>query len=263
MSKAQDDALLVPAVDRAAAILRRLQDASSPDQTSLSRIAEALGLHKSSCSYILRTLQHSGLVELDPTTKSYSLGPALIGLGAAAARRRDILKMGRKPIEALVERTGLTCLVFTQLADKSFVIVGKVESAKEIKVTIDVGQYFAPGTPALSRIAMAGMSDAEAETYLRNFCQTKFTPVTRTAAAAIRKEVSLVRKRGVAISEGEYLAGNTVVAAPVFSPTDSACRGICLIGFSSQMRASDLPNLVRMVKSSALAITAALGGSRS
>jgi DNA-binding IclR family transcriptional regulator len=260
MPNPRDETVLVPAVDRAAAILRRLQEFSGDDQTSLSRIAEAIGINKSSCSYILRTLQQSALVELDPATKTYSLGPALIGLGAAAARRRDILKVGRKRMEGLVQRSGLTCLVFAQLANKSFVIIGKCESTKEIKVTIDVGQYFAPGTPALARLAMAGMKDFEAMAYLRRHCQTKFTSATKTAISEIKSEVASVCRDGFAISEGEYLAGNTVVAAPVVSPNEGGCRGICLIGFTSQMPVAELPKLGRLVKATADSITAALGG---
>ncbi|KQZ26644.1 hypothetical protein ASD50_04435 [Mesorhizobium sp. Root552] len=251
---------LVPAVERAAAILQYLQENAIPTQCTVTKIAKAIDVHKSSCSYILRTLEFSNLVEYDPTTKAYSLGSSLIVLGATAAQRRDILMIGQRPIEALVQETGLTCLTFTQLANKSFLIIAKTDSPREIKVTIDIGKYFAAGTPALSRVAMASMSQADVDDYIATHCQTKFTALTKTDRETILQEIGQVRENGYALSVGEYYAGNTVAVAPVFSPNDDVCRGICLIGFTSQVPAEDMPLLGEKVRATAHAITQGLGG---
>jgi DNA-binding IclR family transcriptional regulator len=254
---------LVPAVERAAAILRYLQETSDASQCTVTKIAKAIDVHKSSCSYILRTLEFATLVEYDPATKAYSLGAALIGLGAAATRRRDLIMIGLRPIEALVRDTGLTCLTFTQLPNKSFIIIARADSAREIKVTIDIGQYFAPGTPALARIAMASMNPSEREDYMAIHCQQKFTTTTNMDRSAVLEEIEFIRNHGYAVSIGEYYAGNTVIVAPVFTPQDAVCRGICLIGFSSQIKSADLPTLGEAVRATAQTITQGLGGAPS
>ncbi|HEY6027120.1 MAG TPA: IclR family transcriptional regulator C-terminal domain-containing protein [Pseudolabrys sp.] len=200
------------------------------------------------------------LVEYDQNTKAYSLGAGLIGLGAAASRRRDILAIGLRPVESLVQKTELTCVTFTQLPNKSFLIIAKTDSPREIKVTIDVGQYFAPGTPALARIAMTSMESSELNDYIEAYCQPKFTPVTKTDRAVILDEIEQTRRNGYAISQSEYHSGYTVAVAPVFSPQDSVCRGICLIGFSSQIKEDDLPILGAQVRATAQVITQGLGG---
>jgi len=258
--KAELKSTLVPAVERAAAILRYLQDNASPALCTVSRIAAAIGLHKSTCSYTLRTLELATLVEYDQNTKAYSLGAGLIGLGAAASRRRDILAIGLRPVESLVQKTELTCVTFTQLPNKSFLIIAKTDSPREIKVTIDVGQYFAPGTPALARIAMTSMESSELNDYIEAYCQPKFTPVTKTDRTVILDEIEQTRRNGYAISQSEYHSGYTVAVAPVFSPQDSVCRGICLIGFSSQIKEDDLPILGAQVRATAQVITQGLGG---
>jgi DNA-binding IclR family transcriptional regulator len=256
----QATAGLVPAVERAAAVLRYLQENSDPSACTVTRIAKALAIHKSTCSYILRTLEAATLVEYDPPSKAYMLGAALIGLGATATRRRDILMVGLRPIETLVRETGLSCVTFTQLPNRSFLIIAKTDSSQDIKVTIDVGQYFAPGTPALARIAMACMDREEVDAYIADYCQSQFTPATKSDRAEIFREVAQIQTLGYAVSQSEYFAGNTVVAAPIFTMQDEVCRGICLIGFTSQMKERTLPGLGEKVKSTAQAITQAVGG---
>lgn len=251
---------IVPAVERAAAILNYLQAYTDAAACTVTKIATALGLHKSNCSNILRTLESATLVEYDPNSKAYMLGAALIGLGATATRRRDILQMGQRPIENLVRQTGLSCVTFAQLPDKSFLIIAGCDSDKEIKVTIDVGQYFAAGTPALARIVMATMAPDEIDAYITQYCQPQFTALTKTERTTIYQEIEQIRTHGYAISQGEYYAGNTAVVAPIFTAQDNVCRGICLIGFTSQMNKDELPLLGAQVRDTAQIITQAVGG---
>ncbi len=251
---------VVPAVERAVAVLNFLQENSNPASCTVTQIAKALDLHKSNCSNILRTLEAASLVEYDPNTKAYMLGAALIGLGATATRRRDILQIGIRHIDALVRETGLSCVIFSQLPNKAFLIIGKVDSPKDIKVTIDVGQHFAPGAPALARIAMSWMDKDGIDTYIANHGLSRFTPETKVETAEILQEIALIRTQGYSISRGEYYPGHNAISAPVFTAQDEVCRGICLVGFASQMDDNDLPRLGELVKSTANAITQAIGG---
>ena len=104
------------------------------------------------------------------------------------------------------------------------------------------------------------MSQADVDDYIATHCQTKFTALTKTDRETILQEIGQVRENGYALSVGEYYAGNTVAVAPVFSPNDDVCRGICLIGFTSQVPAEDMPLLGEKVRATAHAITQGLGG---
>jgi DNA-binding IclR family transcriptional regulator len=247
-------------VERAAAVLSYLQENFEPSACTVTRIAGALDLHKSSCSNILRTLEAATLVEYDPHSKAYTLGAQLIGLGATAARRRNILQVGVRPIEALVRESGLSCVTFMQLPNKVFLIIAGVYSPNDIKVTVDVGQHFPPGTPAMARIAMSRMTAAEVDAYVADHGLPKFAPKTKVARAEIRAELAQVRLQGYSISRGEYHAGNTAISAPIFTVQDDICRGICLVGFNSQVAEKDLPALGEKVRDTANVITHAIGG---
>lgn len=65
------------------------------------------------------------------------------------------------------------------------------------------------------------------------------------------------------MSQSEYQPGYTIVVAPVHAPKDSVCRGICLIGFSTQIKAADLSVLGARVRATALTINRGLGGAAS
>lgn len=251
---------LVPAVERAIGVLRYLQDNLDPAACTVSQVARVLGLHKSSCSNILRTLETAGFVEYDANSKSYRLGPDLIGLGASAAKHRDFLQVAMPHLEWLVRQTGFTCVAFEQLPDGQFVIVAKVDSPKDIKVTIDVGQHFPPAAPAMARIALAWKEEAEIEAYFARWGLPSYTPSTTTDRSQVRAELALIRQQGYALSLGEYYTANIAISAPVFSPRHQLARGICLVAFSSEITEAERSLVGQRVQAAAEAITRAIGG---
>ena len=66
------DGNAVRSVDRAAALLLALGDAQG--EAGVTELARRLGLHKSTASRLLATLQKRGLVEQDEETGKYRLG---------------------------------------------------------------------------------------------------------------------------------------------------------------------------------------------
>src|SRR3990172_11654753 len=68
----------VRSVDRAAALLLALGECQG--QAGVTELARRLGLHKSTASRLLATLQKRGLVEQDAETGKYRLGLVVIRL---------------------------------------------------------------------------------------------------------------------------------------------------------------------------------------
>jgi DNA-binding IclR family transcriptional regulator len=250
----------VPSVERAVALLRYLEENAEASACTVSQLARALGLHKSTCSNILRTLDAAGFVEYDPSSKSYRLGPELIGLGVKAGARREFPATGMPQIEALVRQTGVTCVAFEQLPNAEFVIVGKIDSPKDIKVTIDVGQHFPPAAPVFARVALAWSDAAEAEAYFARWGLPRYTGTTKIDLSEIQQELSRVRAQGYCLSRGEYYAANTAIAAPVFSARDVVPRGLCLVAFNSEVTDAEAVRLGERVSQAANTITQVLGG---
>lgn len=86
---------MVPAVARAIKILRYV--ARQGDQgASLAQIHRVLGLHKSSCHTILKTLEHFGFLDYLPISKKYRLGNALSALGSPPEHMRPHSSFGMR-----------------------------------------------------------------------------------------------------------------------------------------------------------------------
>src|SRR3569833_1139035 len=87
-----DERYLVPALIRGLTVLQRLSRESRG--LTLSEVAAALGVTRSSAYRLLFTLGHLGFVVFDANTKTYALGPEVLRLGygylAPAATRRSI-----------------------------------------------------------------------------------------------------------------------------------------------------------------------------
>src|ERR1700761_8461053 len=98
-----------PAVERTIAILNLL--ARDPAEThTLSQISRELGLTKSTAHGILTTLSETGYV-LRYDDMTYSLGPALVTLGEAAADQNRVVSVATKEMQSLAAETKLNCIL--------------------------------------------------------------------------------------------------------------------------------------------------------
>jgi DNA-binding IclR family transcriptional regulator len=245
----------VPAVERAIATLRHLEENIDSPNGTVTVIARTLGLNKSTCSYVLRTLNAGGFVQYDQDSKQYSLGPALIGLGSRAGRGRHFNAVVGPHLQALARATTFTCVAFEQLPNGEFMVVAKAESPREIKATIDLGQRTPPNAPGFSRIALAWSSAEEVREFLETQGLVRFTPLTQTDPEKLPEELERVRQDGYCIADGEYLFTNTAICAPVFSPSHDICRGISLIAFRSEIAEEDVHHYAATVRDAANAIS--------
>jgi IclR family acetate operon transcriptional repressor len=247
----------VPAARQIAQVLAYL--AGHSDSVRLMDVVAATGLHKSRCLALLRSLVGIGYVLMDPATKRYRLGPALIRLGFTALRSQEILAVARPEMRALSTETGLVCAAAQELADGSRVTVVTVEPPS-IRVTISVGPGAPPGTGAPGKAFLAWRTRDEVEVVLARWGLPALTARSITEPAAYFAELDRVRAAGYATSEGEMFEQVNTVAAPVFGPDGTVALVITLYGFEYQLPHPALPAVGERVRAAAARITTALGG---
>src|SRR3954470_15428960 len=98
----------------------------------VSEIAAKVGLHKSTVSRILATLELEGLVERDPTTRRFRLGLGVIGLAGPLLADLDVRRIAYPVLLDLARRTGETAALMLWDGGES-VCVEQVPSSHQVK----------------------------------------------------------------------------------------------------------------------------------
>src|SRR5689334_1703049 len=97
------DGNAVRSVDRAAALLLALGE--SEGEAGVTELARRLGLHKSTASRLLATLEKRGLVEQDDETGRYRLGLIVLRLAETAERTLDLRSIAMPELDKLARAT--------------------------------------------------------------------------------------------------------------------------------------------------------------
>jgi DNA-binding IclR family transcriptional regulator len=124
----------VPAVDKAARVLRALADGGRPQ--GISELARALKVSKGTLRDVLLTLAHHGLVIRDADTR-FRLGPELRALADASAP--DLRALAQPYLLSLMESFGETAILGI-VADGKLEIAARAEPTTDLHMTAPLGR---------------------------------------------------------------------------------------------------------------------------
>ena len=202
--------------DRALAILAAFNE-GRPD-VGVSELAAELGMHKSTVSRLLATLESRGLVRRD--RDRFVPGWELARLGALAMRGFALVGTSREGLERLADETGETVNLAVR-DDGRALNVHQVDSTHFVGVTDWTGRAAPLYATANGKVLLA-FAEGPLPREL-----TRLTRKTITDRSELRAELDRVRRDGFAIALEELELGLHAVAAPVFD-----CFGTCLAAIS-------------------------------
>ena len=204
------DGNAVRSVDRAAALLLALGE--SQGEAGVTELARRLGLHKSTASRLLATLQRRGLVEQDDETGKYRLGLVVIRLAERAERTLDLRGIAMPELERLARLTHETTGVGI-LDGESLLTVAQVDGPN----LIAVGDWTGRSTPlhcvASGKVLMSSLAEREVLRIVRRGL-IQYTERTIVELEPLLEELARIRRRGYATAIGEYELGLNAVSRP-------------------------------------------------
>ena len=257
MSPAKNDnAALVPAVDRAARILHAV--ASSGIPLGVSELSRQLGLNKSTTHDILSTLCRHQFLERDEAAKTYRLGYALAELGHRVGERMDLRAVAHPRLVALAHAVEETVILGTY-HDGHVAIIDREEAPHEVKITAPVGRHLYYSAGVFGKIFIAAMPEAEASKLVRDKPLRAYTPKSITKITAYRAELEQVRAQGYALDDEEYLAGVRAAAAPVNDAQGRVVAALCVVGFGTRLPNTKLLQIAKQTRETAAEISRQLG----
>ena len=244
-----------PAISRAVAILRLLGRSDSP--LRLQAIATELALVPSTCLYVLRALVTEELVAFDPDTKRYSLDAGVLTLARHWLRRNEFTHLAQPALDAISRDCGVTTLGVQIVGLEHIVVVAVAQSGAQIQISAQVGSRFPALISATGRCIAAFSNCPEAELRER-FAELRWDdpPSFRTWLA----EVQEARRRGYAVDAGNYLAGMTVVAAPVWKDAGAPSHALIALALGADLPGRRLSSIRDALLPASRSLTRQLGG---
>jgi DNA-binding IclR family transcriptional regulator len=251
---------IVPAVQHAIDILSYLRSQGGVP-APMMEVARGLGMNPSTCYNILKTLQQAGWVAYDPMSKRYELGTGLVELSTAVNRRDQTLRVALDHVQGLCRAIGLTCVVGEMRQGAGFVVVGKVEGIKRVRVTVSVGERFQPNAAVFAKAYYAWCPETQYDEMVAQHGLPQRSPRSVTDRESFRRDIAAVRLRGYSISVGEYFPEYNAVGSAVIDSSDRVKHVLVITGFGSQISPRLLPAIGRRLHLTAREITREIGGS--
>jgi DNA-binding IclR family transcriptional regulator len=279
-----------PSADRTIRILNFL--AEHPDQSfTFSQLRRDLAMSSGTLHALLATLVHAAYVRRNPVRLSYSLGPALLALGAAARSGYRLADDLVPAMERLSSELGLTCHA-TVAQNDEMVVVARSGPLEPFGQRVRVGEHY-PLMPPFGTAYVAWSDSPTIDAYLarsdpplrdedRERCRRALHAVRRRGFAislnpATRPRVGALINRGVDHGSGrelgallselaheEYVLADVspgsfydVVAltAPVFGPDGSVLAMLALANFPAAVSADEVAALGARVQEAATITT--------
>ncbi len=250
------DGNAVRSVDRAASLLLALGDFQG--EAGVTELARRLGLHKSTASRLLATLERRGLVEQDEETGKYRLGIVVIRLAERAERTLDLRAIAMPELERLArltrETTGLGVLDGEML-----MTVAQADGPNLVAVGDWTGRTAPLHCLAAGKVLMADLAEREVLRIVRKGL-VAHTDRTITGLEPLLEELARIRRRGFATAVGEFEPGLNAVSAPVHDARGAVIAAVDIWGPAFRLTPRRVPELAGQVREAAANISIRLGG---
>lgn len=229
--------------------------AGTSDAMGVSRVAEKLGIPKSSAQGLLATLTGRGYLARNGV--EYLLPTELRGGWVGGARAR-LLLLAAPILKQMSEQSGESAFLSVLVGDKIQYLAKEI-SPHDVRYDASLA-HTRPAYCTGSGLVLMGQLNPEVMKAL--LARAKFTAFTRftvTGRQAILRWVERTRRDGYAITHGGYIVGGSGVAAPVFGPTGKAVAAVALGGPTTRFR-KDRKRLIEIVVGHAAALSDRLSG---
>lgn len=183
----------------------------------LKDIAAAAGMPASKAHRYLVSLIRAGLVQQDPGTSRYDLGPFALHAGLVALDRLDRIRLGLDALAALRDRINETCALAIW-SERGPVIVRWERPRRAITVNVVTGVQLNLLNSAAGQVFAAWLPRARVAPLLAEELRTLDLPPSLRRRADVDRLLEQIREEGVAaLSAGYFAPGVEAAAAPVFN----------------------------------------------
>ena len=232
---------------------------NSQPEIGLSLFARLSGLNKATALRHLRALEEYGLIEQNPMTKSYAIGPAALRLAALREIARPGIEGARQKMQMAMHDVGES-LHLSLLEKNALQTALVVETTRHsVRVSLDPGEVL-PINATASGLCMLSFGPSFLLDQLEHEDLQQFTDTTLTDPNLIKARVDQISKAGWSNSNGSFEDGVFGYAAPIFGIDQVALGTIAIAVPESRASGSHLPSILSALHSLSADLTANFGG---
>ncbi len=248
----------VPAAANVLAVLRYLAAQAGP--VPAAAISRDVGLPRSTTYHLLDTLVHEGFVAHLPEERRYGLGLSSYELASGVSRQAPLQRLARRPLAALVDRTGLGAHLAV-MHGGDVVYLAEERAPGRPPLVTDVGvrlpaQLTASGRAMLARLPGAQIRALypEAESFVLR------TGAGPTSRAGLHRLLSTTRRNGYAEEHGEVTDGYSSLAVAALDHVGHPLAAVAVTFPSGEVAGGEHTRVVRALARTAGELSHHLAG---
>jgi IclR family transcriptional regulator, acetate operon repressor len=241
----------VQAVERACRLLMEIIRTAQP--LPVGELSRRTGLHQSTTSRLLVSLQRYGLVERDSVRGPVRIAPALVGAITSRSFRQALLDAAGPILDSLGRTTAETVSLSVPVAGQLVDNIAQVDAPHFLTTTNWVGRLIPLHCSSPGKVFLAyGAAELPGGPLVR------FTPQTITDRRALGAELKLVRRRGFATLIDELEPGLRAVAVPVVDGQGQVVAAVAVSGPSARLPKRRLSECAELLSQASVALAARL-----
>ena len=218
--------------------------ASRREARPVREIAAALDIPESTVYRMLKFLSRRGYVERTPA--GFMLGRECMIIGEAAQEQNVMPRLARPVLSRLADATSETAHL-ARMQGNHIVYIDKIDGGRAIRMGSVIGSVSPLHCTGIGKAMLAALPDDELAERLPTLELSRFTDTTICDAAALKRELESIRRRGVAFDDNEHELGIFCVGAAVLDRAGRCVAGISVAGSSVRLKpeAAAVADLVR------------------
>ena len=223
----------------------------------VTEIAARVGLHKSSVSRILATLEQIDIVERDGESRKFRLGLGLIAVAGPLLANLDVRRLALPLLQDLSTATGETIALMVWSGYEA-VTVEQVPSERQIKHVAPLGTRYGDATSASVQVFLAAMPAEQ----VRALLLSGLPSIPADGADGIDgylARLTACAERGYAVNFGETSPEEVGIAAPVRDHRGEVVAAVVLAAPFYRIDESAVPELGAACARAAAQISTRMG----
>ncbi len=230
---------------------------ADPPTWGVNELGRHLGLHKSTVSRLLATMEERRLVQKDPVTDKYRLGLGILELAGVALGQMDLRQVAAPLLRQLAiatrETVSLAILDGTQV-----MLIEHLPSPEPIKYLGGIGHRTPAHCSSGGKAILAFSAPAVVELVIASGLE-RYTPATLTTRAAFLQDLQRTRRRGYSINNGEYTDSLAAAAAPIWDNATKLVGAVAVAGPAYRLAGPALRHSAEAARATAAGISRQLG----